>query len=447
MSVLSTYLLLALCLSGASGFAGVGQKPMSRRVALQSHRTYGPDQSSGNDFMSLIRNHGCTCIKDSNHSVSPRIARIEIPFLMASTAFVRPAIADDDAEVPGTVEINAGILTTTEEQPQSESGTVETESMEGEQTNTSPASEPPPTTQKTFEDSLQTYFPKALLTSVVVNKVQNALSQRKFNLDNTLMACCTCPDEINNKKEGLAASLQNAMTDNNRGVYQLGGLAGLPYLGASGMKAFLSHTPLSGKVFILFGPHIGITKSGYVGRVERPGQEEPTLDCDTTLHALTTALYERKRAKAEGEVMQSSLDSATTAMIGPSDKREQYVVAKLRSALDSSDASGLKKEDLPAFATYQMFDLVKEKILKQLQACLKDDGSGGNVRWDGNVDEIVLLGGIIINRGQEQDSIDPHEDYFLPLVFESYSNSGSLADVKDLFQPNFGAKPSPFYRS
>lgn len=156
------------------------------------------------------------------------------------------------------------------------------------------------------------------------------------------------------------------------------------------------------------------------------------MDCDSTLNALKTALSERKREKM-GETVVSTL----------SDKREQYMVARLRAALDSPDAAGLKKNDLPAFATFQMYTLIQEQIRKQLQACLKDDGTG-DVRWGGNISEIVLLGGIIVNRGQANtDSIEPREDYFQPLVFESYSNSGTLADVEDLYRPVFGAKPLP----
>jgi hypothetical protein len=221
------------------------------------------------------------------------------------------------------------------------------------------------------------------------------------------------------------------MTDLN-GVFHLGGLAGLPYMGSSGMKAFLSHCPTNGKVFIVYGPHIGITDDGTVGKVERLGKTIPSLDCDTTLKAL--------------EVAQSPTEK--TSKPSALDKREEYIVANLSKALDSEEVAKLSEDALPAFATYVVFDLVKEQILKQLQACLKDDATGENIAFDGNIDEIVLLGGITVNRGQRLGSIEPREDYFEPLVFDSYSNPGNVVALtvsRDLYQPVFGAKVIPFY--
>jgi len=307
-----------------------------------------------------------------------------------------------------------------------------------------PTSEPPK--PKTFQEAMQKYFPQALPTSVVAAKVQAALSQRKFTRANTLFGTSVCPDEVNNKPtKSLPAVLQNAVTDLN-GVFHLGGLAGLPYMGTSGMRAFLSHTPSNGKVFILYGPHIGVTDDGQIGSVERLGKSRATIDCDTTLNALKVAQSLQTPVDATiGDEAQKA--AAKKARIGAPDRREEFIVTKLRTALDSKEASTLTKDDLPAFATYTMFELIKEQIIKQLQACLKDD-SIGNVAWSGNIDEIVLLGGIIVNRGQISGSIEPREDYFEPLVFETYSspgNFGALAEGKDLFQPAFGAKPIPFY--
>jgi hypothetical protein len=200
------------------------------------------------------------------------------------------------------------------------------------------------------------------------------------------------------------------------------------------MKAFLSHCPTNGKVFIMYGPHVGITEEGIVGKVERVGKKIPSLDCDTTLKAL--------------EIAQSPPEKSSKPY--SLDKREEYIVANLRNALNSGEGAKLSEDALPAFATYAMFDLAKEQILKQLQACLKDDAMG-------HIDEIVLLGGITVNRGQRLGSIEPREDYFEPLVFDSYSKPTfppppsphppftAMTVSLDLYQPVFGAKVIPFY--
>lgn len=440
---------------------------VNRVSALRAHRKYGPDLDD--ELMSLIHPQRCPCCDDSDYGVSARAARIEIPLrtIFASTAaFASPALADD-TEAPTSTEAKPDTPATEEKKPaeeekkpteeekkpaEEEKKPAEEEKKSEEKTESKseaaaeeskpvgeaeskpvaeeeskPDSPLPGASKPTFKDSLKKYFPKALPTSIVAAKVENALSPRKFTKQSTLFGTCVCPDEINNKPgKSLPAALQNAMTDLN-GVFHLGGLAGLPYMGPSGMKAFLSHTPSNGKVFIMYGPHVGITDEGVVGSVERLGKTSATLDCDTTLNALKVA--QTGGAKATKE-------DAKKAKVRSPDKREEYIVAKLRTALDSKQASNLSKDDLPAFATYKMFDLVRGQIMKQLQASLKDE-------WDANIDEIVLLGGIIVNRGQLTGSIEPREDYFEPLVFDSYS--GALADTKDLFQPVFGAKIIPFY--
>jgi hypothetical protein len=38
----------------------------------------------------------------------------------------------------------------------------------------------------------------------------------------------------------------------------MGGLGGLPFVGKTGFKAYSSHVPKDGHIFILFAPHVGI---------------------------------------------------------------------------------------------------------------------------------------------------------------------------------------------
>ena len=458
-------LSLVLCVSGAFGFTGASRNAFirissaNRDSALRAQRRHGPELND-DVIKALLHPSDCPCCVTHEYGISSRAARIEIPLkaLFASAVFASPGLADDAEAPQAEAEAPAADPPATEAQqpdPVEEEKKPEPaaeESKPAEEEAPAPVPAPEPSSKpKTFDEALKYYFPKALPTSIVATKVQTALSQRKFTRGNTLFGTCVCPDEINNKPtKSLPAALQNAMTDLN-GVFHLGGLAGLPYMGASGMKAFLSHTPSNGKVFIMYGPHVGVTDAGIVGSVERLGKTSATLDCDTTLNALKVVQSLKTKAAPESADMTSAQKAAAKkAKVGSPDKREEYIVTKLRSALDSKEASKLSKDDLPAFATYQMFALVKEQIIKQLQACLKDDATGGNVAWDGNIDEIVLLGGIIVNRGQLSGSIEPREDYFEPLVFDSYSNPGNfgaLAEAKDLYQPAFGAKPIPFYAS
>lgn len=448
--------------------------------ALRACKKYKLDDD---DLMNLIHPRGFSCFGD--YGISSRTARIQIPLhtiasALATLASSSPALADEvelSAENPKSEPDN----TENQDHPVTESKTEENEGIPEPAVDESPpavdksspvddekrddednsipetptvveeqavekreelvfepepvaSSDKPKTTTKakTFDEALKQYFPNSLPTTMTATMVENCLNSHKFTRGNSIFATCVCPDEVNNKPKSLTHTLQSALTDLN-GSFQLGGLAGLPYLGVSGMKNFLSHAPKNGKVFIMFGSHVGITDEGVVGNVERLGRGGTTLDCDTTLNALTVA---QSRNKANNN------ESNGSSKIGTPDRREEYIVSKLRTALESEEASKLSENDLPAYATYQMFELIKEQLMKQLNACTKEDA------WGGEIDEAVLLGGIIVNRGQLAGSIEPREDYFLPIVFESYSEPGSsvsLPEAEDLFHSTFGRKSVPFY--
>ena len=290
------------------------------------------------DLMNLLHPRGCSCCDD--YGVSSRTARIEIPLHAVAGAFAAfasssPAFADD-GELSATEPKPQLDTTENENLPLVESASMEdkgvperaveesyyaddekrdnvdesisdTATVSEEQTKEELVFEPdsvvssekartttPPKKAKTFDEALEQYFPNALPTTVIATEVENCLSLHKFTRGNSIFATCVCPDEVNSKPKSLTHALQSALTDLN-GSFQLGGLAGLPYLGVSGMKNFLSHAPKNGKVFILFGSHVGITDEGVVGNVERLGRGGTTLDCDTTLNALTVAQSRNRR--------------------------------------------------------------------------------------------------------------------------------------------------------
>jgi hypothetical protein len=411
---------LVLGIRGSNGFTAATSKAFvsvsSSSGRVKAYRNYGPEEEAS-ALEAFVYPGGCPCCVTSGVGLSPRAARIEIPLraLFASAVFAGPTLAE---EAPAIAEASDKAPETKTSEP-TENPEVRPTEEELKSEEQEPPDEPKPDpVPKTFEEALEKFFPKALPTSVVATKVQTSLSKRKFTRTNTLFGTSVCPDEINNKPtKSLPAALQAALTDLN-GVFHLGGLAGLPFMGNSGMKAFLSHCPTNGKVFIMYGPHVGITDDGTVGRVERVGLTTPSLDCDTTLKALSIA--------------QSAVESEPRDNV--TDRREEYIVTNFRNALNSEQTVKLSKDALPAFATYLMFQLVKEQIVKQLQTCLEDDFMERN-----NIDEIVLLGGITVNRGQLLGSIELREDYFEPLVFES------LTESQNLYLPAFGAEPIPFF--
>jgi hypothetical protein len=63
-------------------------------------------------------------------------------------------------------------------------------------------------------------------------------------------------------------------------------LDGFPFTGLTGMGAFASHVPDAGAVFIYYGPHIGITKDGTIGEIQRLGQTKNSGCCGAAKGAL-----------------------------------------------------------------------------------------------------------------------------------------------------------------
>ena len=75
-----------------------------------------------------------------------------------------------------------------------------------------------------------------------------------------------------------------------------------------------------------------------------------------------------------------------------------------------------------AFATYQMYEAIREQFIEQLVAA-------GDTVWD-DATELTLLGGIMINRAEGGDR-------FLPLNLEMRTKEGGETTV-DLFTDAFG---------
>lgn len=120
--------------------------------------------------------------------------------------------------------------------------------------------------------------------------IARTLYKRGFTPQNTLLAHSVCSDEVNNKDEQLVALMVSRWQEG----FALGGLGGLPFAGKSGFRAYLHHVPDSGKLLILFAPHVGIDAEGRVGALQRKGQTAVSKACGAALGS-----YKAIQAKAE----------------------------------------------------------------------------------------------------------------------------------------------------
>lgn len=131
-----------------------------------------------------------------------------------------------------------------------------------------------------FLDRLRAVYPKAIPGHESATRLLNIFRSEFDKPPSKIMhADSICSDDINAIEYPAAA--QEML-----GPFQLGGLDGFPFTGLTGMGAFVHHTPEDGAVFVFHGPHIGVTKSGTIGEVLRPGQSKPSACCGAACAAL-----------------------------------------------------------------------------------------------------------------------------------------------------------------
>ena len=266
--------------------------------------------------------------------------------------------------------------------------------------------------EQAAEETQDALFPTAMLSSEVDRTVAKVLAQRGFTPANTLFGHSVCSDEINNRKEQLIPLMVNRWQEG----FVLGGLAGLPFAGKSGFGAFLHHVPDSGKLLVIFAPHVGIDANGRVGALQRDGQAVVSSACGAAIGAYKALQSSKKVAPDPLLVLESVRPEDTNSNFDP---QLEKIIALLAPRLNGIDDS----MDSIAFVTYQMYGIIRELIT----ACITQTPD----LFD-NASEVAVLGGIMINRRKGGD-------FFQPLSFESRSKDSNPVD---LYSEAFGERPN-----
>uniref|UniRef100_A0A061SLV5 Low-co2 inducible protein n=1 Tax=Tetraselmis sp. GSL018 TaxID=582737 RepID=A0A061SLV5_9CHLO len=152
---------------------------------------------------------------------------------------------------------------------------------------------------------VQKHFPGALSADDFLFRLEVALNAFGFNGQNTIGVVNLCRDEstniFRNKLEGIFPLLFNVH-----------GLGGGVTCGVTGLKAGLSHSPVSNsgrkKYIFLSCVHIGIDSQGGVGNIARPGQKHMSSACGAMIGALGQFKTEGIAEYAKGTGMHNPLD-------------------------------------------------------------------------------------------------------------------------------------------
>ena len=209
--------------------------------------------------------------------------------------------------------------------------------------------------QKTFrslyierkaEAAQQKYFPGALLSSDLDSAIARTLNARGFTPQNTLFGHSVCSDEVNNKDEQLV----DLMVSRWQEGFSLGGLGGLPFAGKSGFRAYLHHVPDSGKLLIMFAPHVGIDAEGRVGALQRDGQDAVSKACGAAVGSYKAIQAKAEKQRKEGLLPTSSIRDIPDYDNDPFDPELGIIIDLLTPRLKDLE----KSEEPITFVTYQV---------------------------------------------------------------------------------------------
>lgn len=230
-----------------------------------------------------------------------------------------------------------------------------------------------------FDDIVKDNFSGAIDNIELQSRVISLLDEKGFTANNTLLATSLCCDE-------LARRLEDDFVKVYGNNFNLGGLSGFPFAGNTGFGAMAAHIPDDGFCLIIYGPHVGISQDGTVGKVERDGIEL----VDTCCGSAVAALGYLKGITEGGAALNTDIRSFTDFQ----QNAVQKLILPYGQRLERSTNTMV---ELP-YALYETQDLLMAQIL---EAGFKGTKKG-----------VALLGGVQINTGPET------VDYFHPMRFD-----------------------------
>ncbi|MCC7493370.1 MAG: hypothetical protein IT204_13530 [Fimbriimonadaceae bacterium] len=215
-------------------------------------------------------------------------------------------------------------------------------------------------------------FPGALTRSELLQHIVTRLGEVGVPPDRALLAVCACPDEINWAWRRFAAGVLP-------GPFLLGGLAGLPFTGITGMGAYAHHVPERGAAVVLFGPHLGFGPDGQPGRVQRVHQSQPGACCG----ALVATVQRLQREAASGE-----------RHAGP-DPSLDFQAAELDLLMQRQTRALLSAAEPVVTATERLYDDIRDQV-QRLLAAAQPEFHGAPVLW---------IGGLFLNTSHYEEDL------------------------------------------
>src|ERR1035437_7138494 len=207
------------------------------------------------------------------------------------------------------------------------------------------------------------------------NAVLEIATQEGIEMNSVIVATSFCFDELNHHPSKMNLPSPS-------GTFIMGGLAGYPFVGEIGLTAFSDHIPDGGAALFIFGSHIGISRTGEVGKIRRVGQHRHTNTCGALMmvqeHVLSTSIHQ--------------IDPADYSEFQP-----EFLALRLLPKVEE-----IRNADIPILkTTHLVYDEIEKEILSLIQhhpTLL-------------NKYPVYILGGIVINTDETMPN------YFSQKVF------------------------------
>ncbi|MEM6643716.1 MAG: hypothetical protein AAF616_12110 [Bacteroidota bacterium] len=228
--------------------------------------------------------------------------------------------------------------------------------------------------QRKFDQAVKKEFPTAMdAKDTSIHYLGKMQIDHRLDISKVLMATSVCSDDINVP----STTFFNVLF----GPFVMGGLGGIPFVGQTGMTAYAHHIPDEGSAFIFYGPHIGITIDGELGKMYRPRMEEKGNSCGALMLALS-------------RLQDTNYQPVIT--------EEDYQQMKLEESLLPYREEILSSDNQAKAITEMTYKIIDKKIHDYLASC----------KGEFHAEKVTLLGGIIINTDYGLD------DYFDARNFE-----------------------------
>lgn len=232
------------------------------------------------------------------------------------------------------------------------------------------------TTTPSLEDLVRRHFPGAMTELAFLERTRDTLANdHRIDMSRVLLATSICADDVIPVRESDTplAKRQSKLKKDLLGPFSMGGLAGIPYSGLTGMLTIAHHIPEGGSALIVYGPHIGMNDEGELGKILRPGQHHESAACG----ALTLALKHLQSSPGYQPAYDDDDTEQMTLERRLLPHREQILAAEnpLRSATDIA------------------YTIIHELILRYVRA----------QKMEFDCEYLALAGGVVINTSPQHD--------------------------------------------